>query len=305
MEVTDETVRVVSGGTGRRPKRSLIESALDWIDDSVGLFDERPVTVADMWRSVVATLLGPRCDGVVVVYPPGWSRMRVDRVVAAVNTVSDHIEAVSADRWVAAAVDKETEETEVPALPGDGRAVRRGHGRAVQWVHGRAMAVLLTTLLMGGFAAWTWPTGSGVRSTVSTVVEGRMSVRIPANWDVQRVHGGPGSRRLQASSPTDSTIALHLTSAYAPETTLADTAHVLGRAMARESPGVFADLRGEVTVAGRPAVTYRESRPGRIITWVVVVVGVTRISIGCQSPPGRESDVRSACEEAVRSARET
>ena len=103
LEVTDEAVRMLSGGTGRRPSHALVEAALDWIDDPVGLFDERPVAVADMWRSLVATLLPPRCEVVVVVHPPDWSRTRVDRVVAAVNTVADRIEAVGSDRWAGTA----------------------------------------------------------------------------------------------------------------------------------------------------------------------------------------------------------
>jgi type VII secretion-associated protein (TIGR03931 family) len=138
-----------------------------------------------------------------------------------------------------------------------------------------------------------------------TVVEGRMAVRIPAEWTVQRVTGGPGARRLQATSPDDPGIALHLTSSYAPEAVLADAADVLARAIAGEPPGVFVDFRAESTVAGRPAVTYRELRPGRVITWVVVQTGSTRISIGCQCPPGRDGAIRAVCDDAVRSAHET
>lgn len=284
LEVTDEAVRMLSGGTGRLPSRALVEAALDWIDDPVGLLDERPVAVADMWRSLVATLLPPRCEAAVVVHPPDWARTRVDRVVAAVNTVADHIEAVGADRWAG---------TDGWA-PEDGAPIRRRFRRRIAPV--LAAGVLLT----GGVAVGDWP-----RSPGSTVVEGRMAVRIPAHWHIQRVTGGPGSRRLQARSPDDPAIALHLTSSYAPEATLAGAAEVLARGIAGEPPGVFADLRGEATVAGRSAVTYRESRPGRVITWIVVLDGSTRISIGCQSPPGRDSDVRAACEDAVRSAHES
>jgi type VII secretion-associated protein (TIGR03931 family) len=57
-------------------------------------------------------------------------------------------------------------------------------------------------------------------------------------------------------------------------------------------------------VAGRPAVTYREIRPGRVIRWSVVQAGSVRVCIGCQSAPGRDEAVRAACEQAVRSARE-
>ena len=131
-----------------------------------------------------------------------------------------------------------------------------------------------------------------------------MTVNIPSHWMIQRVTGGPGSRRLQASPPQGPDIALHMTSSYAPEATLAQAAAVLSQAIADEPAGAFVDLRTGVEVAGRPAVTYREVRPGRIIDWSVVQAGATRISIGCQSRPGQEADVRSFCDEAVRTAGE-
>lgn len=138
-----------------------------------------------------------------------------------------------------------------------------------------------------------------------TVVEGRLAVVVPAGWKVERITGGPGSRRIQVSPPSDPAIALHLTSAYAPDTTLQQAADVLRRAMAGEPAGVFVDLHDGGEFGGRAAVTYRELRPGRVVSWSVVLVGSTRISIGCQSSPGREADIRSVCEQATRSARET
>ncbi len=294
LEVTAQTVRA-TGGSGRRPPRTLVEAALDWIDDPVGLFDERPVAVADLWRSLVATLLGPRCDSVVVVHPVDWSRARVDRLVAAANTVADRIEAVTADRWDGLG-------GTTPEGGADTQRERcvaaRGRRRVV------GLLVVAGVSLVSGAVVVGWPRTVGPGAAGTTLLDGRMAVRVPAPWTVQRVTGGPGSRRLQATSPVDPGIAVHLTSSYVPATTLADAAQVLRRAIAGEPPGVFADLRAEATVAGRAAVTYRESRPGRVITWIVVLDGSTRISIGCQSPPGRESDIRAACDDAVRSAHE-
>ena len=57
-------------------------------------------------------------------------------------------------------------------------------------------------------------------------------------------------------------------------------------------------------MAGRPAVTYREVRPGRVIDWSAVLAGSTLIGIGCQGPPRRTDAVRTACERAVASAGE-
>jgi type VII secretion-associated protein (TIGR03931 family) len=138
----------------------------------------------------------------------------------------------------------------------------------------------------------------------TSLVEGRIAVAIPPHWLVQRITAGPGSRRVQVSSGADADTALHITQSYAPETTLAEAAEVLGRAVADQPPGVFVDFRSADDVAGRPAVTYREVRAGRVIRWSVVLDRSTRISIGCQSAPGHEDNVRAVCDQAVRSAHE-
>lgn len=146
------------------------------------------------------------------------------------------------------------------------------------------------------------PDAPGIRW--ASVVEGRVGVEVPADWTVQRVTAGPGSRRVQATSPTDSAVAVHITQAYAPGGGLEDAATVLERAIAGEVRGVFVDFQPRGEPAGRPAVTYREIRTGRVVDWSVVQSGATRISIGCQSAPGREEAVRRICDQAVRSARE-
>ncbi|MFM9034750.1 MAG: type VII secretion-associated protein [Mycobacterium sp.] len=166
---------------------------------------------------------------------------------------------------------------------------------------GPAALAAASIALMAGSAV----TG-GIRSPESVdIAEGRIAVTVPADWTPSRVTGGPGSRRLQVSSPADPDLALHITGSYAPGTTLAEAAEVLGRAIAAQPAGVFVGLRADGQVAGRPAVTYREIRPGRVIDWAVVLAGVTRIGVGCQSQPGREGAVRAVCAAAVLSAHES
>ena len=170
-----------------------------------------------------------------------------------------------------------------------------------------AVLVVLTGLVV---VAWRTPGRMPVpaqpvaAADVTSLVEGRIAVAIPPHWLVQRITAGPGSRRVQVSSPADADTALHITQSYAPETTLAQAAEVLGRAVADQPPGVFVDFRSADDVAGRPAVTYREVRAGRVIRWSVVLDRSTRISIGCQSARGHEDDVRAVCDQAVRSAYE-
>jgi len=135
------------------------------------------------------------------------------------------------------------------------------------------------------------------------LMEGRVVLTVPANWATQRVVVGPGSARVQATSPSDSEVALHITQSPAPGETLSGAAERLRRAITAEPDGVFVDFNPAGSTAGRPAVTYREVRPGHHVRWTVFVDGPVRISIGCQSRPGGEDDVRDACEQAVRSAR--
>ena len=134
------------------------------------------------------------------------------------------------------------------------------------------------------------------------LVEGRVAVSVPAAWSTQRVINGPGSARVEVTSPTDPEVALHITQSPVAGETLRATADRLKRAIGAESPGVFIDFDPSGTSAGRPAVTYREVRAGHHVRWTVLLDGPVRISIGCQSRPGGEDTVRDACEQAVRSA---
>lgn len=134
------------------------------------------------------------------------------------------------------------------------------------------------------------------------LVEGRVALSVPATWSTQRVISGPGSARVQVTSPTDPEVALHITQSPVAGETLSGTADRLKRAIDTEPSGVFVDFNPSTTSAGRPAVTYREVRAGHHVRWTVLLDGPVRISIGCQSRAGDEGPVRDACERAVRSA---
>lgn len=135
------------------------------------------------------------------------------------------------------------------------------------------------------------------------LVEGRVALMVPANWVVQRVLAGPGSARVQVTSPSDPEVALHVTqSPVPPDETLSVTAERLQRAIGSEPNGVFVDFNPSGISAGRPAVTYREVRVSHQVDWAVLLDGPVRISVGCQSRPGGDDAVRDACEQAVRSA---
>ena len=169
------------------------------------------------------------------------------------------------------------------------------------------LAALVVVIALGGTVGTTrWRHGNveAPAAASASLVEGRIAVEIPPDWLVERITSGPGSRRVEVTSPIDPDLVVHITSSYAPETTLAEVAEVLGKAVTDEDPGVFVGFRSAAEVAGRPAITYREIRAGRVIDWSVVLAGATRISIGCQSAPGGEAAVRGPCTQAVRTARE-
>jgi type VII secretion-associated protein (TIGR03931 family) len=65
-----------------------VSAGIDAIDDELTLIDERPVTVADVWRAVMRDVVGGGADAVVLVCPTWWASSRVDLVRDAACTVA-------------------------------------------------------------------------------------------------------------------------------------------------------------------------------------------------------------------------
>ncbi|OBI78777.1 type VII secretion-associated protein [Mycobacterium sp. E740] len=161
-----------------------------------------------------------------------------------------------------------------------------------------AVAVTATVCGALGFRVAADPPDSAAR----VLVEGRVEVMVPAAWPVQRITSGPGSARLEITSPSDD-VSLHLTqSVGGPQTDLAQTAAALRTALADEPGDVFVEFDASGARAGRSAVTYRELRADHHVAWTVLVDDGVRIAIGCQSAPGRESSVREVCDRVISSA---
>lgn len=140
---------------------------------------------------------------------------------------------------------------------------------------------------------------------VTNLIEGRVTVQVPADWSLRRVTAGPGSARVEVVSPDEPQLMLHVTQARAAGETLAAIAEPLQLAMKladAEAPGVFVGFDPAGSSAGRPAVTYREVRADHHVDWAVLVDRAVRIGIGCQSGPGGDDALRPVCEQAVRSA---
>ena len=176
-----------------------------------------------------------------------------------------------------------------------------GRGYPRHW--GLVLVVLLIIGVLGALASARRgaPAGSDVPTTF--LVEGRVALEVPAEWPTQRIVAGPGSARVQVTSPSDPEVALHVTQSRVAIATLSATAESLKHAIDAEPTGVFVDFNPAGNSAGRAAVTYREVRSGHDIRWTVLVDKAVRISIGCQSRHGHDDAMRQVCDLAVRSAR--
>ncbi len=166
-----------------------------------------------------------------------------------------------------------------------------------------AGAVLSVAAVGGGWAAQALSGHTPADMSTALLVEGRLAVRVPAHWVIERITAGPGSARLRVSAPAADATALHITqSVGATSVTIAEAAESIRHALESEPPGVFTDFDPAGSIGGRPAVTYRELRAGSETVWAVVVDGAIRIAIGCQSPPAHRDPIDDACTRAVQSA---
>jgi type VII secretion-associated protein (TIGR03931 family) len=182
------------------------------------------------------------------------------------------------------------------------RRRRRRPGR--RFVQPRAAAVAASVLLVAALTCAAVGSSADAPAVEPVwLIEGRVAVEVPADWKVERVTTGPGSARLQVVSPSDPKAAIHLTQSVVPmQQSLATAAEVLRNSLAAQPKGVFVDFTVADRQADRPAITYREVRPGHLVDWTVLLDGGVRIAVGCQSARDRGWPAW-ICERAIRSAR--
>lgn len=184
-----------------------------------------------------------------------------------------------------------------PERPAEDRPPTRRRSRAVAALGAAAtVAALATASLLPSDAE---------RSTPRTwLVEGRVTLEVPADWVTERIVDGPGSARLRVSAPDDRRHAMHVTQSPVPiGQSLGAAAEVVRTALAEQPDGVFTEFEQSATVAGLPAITYRENRPDARVQWTLRLDGHVRIAIGCEAA----TDVPAPdehCLHAIRTARE-
>lgn len=260
---------------------------------SLGLRSSAPEHVAGEVVAAVLDRGGRRAVLVDAPPPVPGAEVLASLIVGMLTAARIRVEVVSQDQMFSAAGTLATGVE--PPVTSPGRRRRGGPLTA-----GAAVAAAVAA----GAMWWPAPHSAGPSARpVSALVEGRVALDVPVGWTVQRVTDGPGSARVQVMSTSEGGPILHLTQSRAPDADMASTATVLRRAVDGEADGIFVDFNPIDTRSDRPAVTYREVRPGREILWVVLVDGDVRISIGCQHATGQWSTVAAPCEEAVRSAR--
>lgn len=255
-----------------------------------------PRRVAEAVLRTIADIASIRSATVVVDAPPSvaGAEMLSTMIVEGLAAISGMTVAQVSDARLRQLAKKAV------AAPDDGESVEA----PTQGIYRRrllvvAIAVIATLLGLSAFDRHTAP-----KTVVATtfLVEGRVAVEVPANWPIQRVTSGPGSARVQVTSPSDPQLVLHVTQSPSGSSTLAGAAESLKHAIDDEPPNVFVDFNPSGSSGGRPALTYREVRAGHDIRWAVIVDKAVRIAIGCQSRTGAEEAVHDACEMAVRSA---
>jgi type VII secretion-associated protein (TIGR03931 family) len=261
----------------------------------------QPTSVAESITQVIAGMATETTSTVVIDAP--------DTIAGAstlATMIADRVQRRCADLTVLQVDDARLQRLAVAAFPSEeddaADPPRGGHGRRKRVCAGLLVAAAASAVMLA--------LGIGGRHTVlapaaiptTFLVEGRVALSVPAQWRVERVVGGPGSARVQVTSPSDPEVALHVTQSRVARETLAAAAESLKRAIDAEPSGVFVDFSPSGTSAGRPAVTYREVRPGHEIRWTVLLDGPVRISIGCQSRTGGQVAILEVCEQAVRSA---
>ncbi|CAJ1585158.1 type VII secretion-associated protein [[Mycobacterium] wendilense] len=207
-----------------------------------------------------------------------------DLITARLRAAGATVSRVDPRRWA---------DSDEPVVP----AARRARPR-LRW----AAALGLGTVLAG--TAWLTVSGAGPEAAPTVaLVEGRISADIPDGWSVRRVTGGPGSARLEVAAPGEYGAVLHITQAVVPDGDLSSVAATLRAALREQPPGVFVDFNPTDRRAARPAITYREVRPGGDIEWTVLVDDGIRVGVGCQGPPEAARQLRIACDAAIGSAR--
>jgi type VII secretion-associated protein (TIGR03931 family) len=215
------------------------------------------------------------------------------------RAISEHLRAVGVavttvppDRVLTAARDRSgSRQTSEPAWP-------RGHRIAALITVGASVALICLGL---GFTSGT-DKSVATSAPLTLLVEGRVALKVPALWRVQRITSGSGSARVQVTAPDTSNAVLLTQSQVRRGETLSATSATLRSALDDQPAGIFSAFKSDDRRADRAAATYREVRAGRQIDWTVFVDDTVRIGIGCQGAPGSAFVVDYVCEEAIRSA---
>jgi type VII secretion-associated protein (TIGR03931 family) len=89
VEVGPATVRGAA-----RADCEVVSTAIEYIDDALGLLDERAVSVTALWSDVMRAVVDVDADAVTLVCPTWWSTARTDRVREAAEGVVAAVEVV-------------------------------------------------------------------------------------------------------------------------------------------------------------------------------------------------------------------
>lgn len=264
---------------------------------------ERRYGEPEVVQNVARTVAGTAATTVVIDAPTA-----VNGAAALAKAIAVELQAADGRLAVTMVDDAAFADLAVQALSGNEVIVAAGSpesaasARKPKWPTVLVGLLVLAAVLFGVDVVIHRPLSPTADVPTTYLVEGRVALTVFAQWSARRIVAGPGSARVQITSPIDPQVALHVTQSLVVDERLRDTAETLQHAIDEAPGGVFVDFNPNGHSAGRAAVTYREVRAGHDIRWAVLLDGAVRISIGCQSRPDDELAVRDACELAVRSA---
>ena len=130
--------------------------------------------------------------------------------------------------------------------------------------------VASVTALCVGLSLASGADGSHTSMPMTLLVEGRVALKVPAPWAVQRISSGPGSARVEVTSPDDSTAVLITQSQVHRGESLAVTSAALRNALD--------DQQTACSAGSIPMIAVRIGRPPRIGNSVAAVRSTGRCS---------------------------
>ncbi|MEE3848904.1 type VII secretion-associated protein [Gordonia sp. LSe1-13] len=257
--------------------------------------------------------IGPRTESIVddsveAVFVDGAEPTEVARAQEVVATHALAGRVVAADRdlirrygWRTGRPPSDDDRLATVPTPAPAPATRNRPSGRLLWAAGAVAVTIAIVAAVVGFLQ----RGTAAVSE-QTVVLGRTSVSVPADWRRSELSTPDGQDAQQTTrtvfvDPDDGRRILVVQSEVRADSTLATVARSLGNRIRQRGDDVVTEFSPSTRFVGRDVVSYREAPvSGGAIRWYVLVQDGLQVSIGCQPGSAGES-VDTECAHAVSS----